>query len=376
MDQPPPYSAVPNTEPDGEGPDGNNSPGIIGTILSISDSSTSAIALQDEQPPPYTELANSALTVTQPSERDAHGLHFCNSCTRERENHNYGERILGFFKPLFCSRCKVNHPNLFFSQTEESKPPSERICIAYEGKCTICPHIQINLGDIQPLTTTSLYSQFDSIRERTWICCEETCGAVGTEATVTSTSFARTINITISQENVAISHLVPPIFGKSSQIPALSSAICPHLATRDWLFARRRPKHLFSTDQGWEAYCDICDCYISSNKSTYMQPYEDPALRLRVRRRCMVSWGESPCNESWQVMLDPGTFGLFTDKKWKDAAWCDDSLCATSFSLARYTEMRRMAVEGNASIYASAEWAVRLLDLSTKHRLNSIGKGF
>lgn len=140
------------------------------------------------------------------------------------------------------------------------------------------------------MAVKSLYSQSDNIRDRTWICYDETCNAVGTEVTVTSTSFTRTINISISQQNVAITHSVSPNFPKSSQIPTLSGAICPHLATRDWLFARRRSKHLFSTEEGWEVHCDICDCHISSNKSQYLQPYDDPALRLRVKRRCMFSW--------------------------------------------------------------------------------------
>lgn len=61
-----------------------------------------------------------------------------------------------------------------------------------------------------------------------------------------------------------------------------------------------------------------------------------------VVRRYVLHEDEDINNYEWHDSLDPNSFGLFTDGKWKDIAWCGDQRCSTSRVLARYRALIRL----------------------------------
>ncbi|KAH7017068.1 hypothetical protein EDB80DRAFT_677910 [Ilyonectria destructans] len=69
---------------------------------------------QAEQPSPQTQ--GTTTTNTTPT--------FCQPCQKARAKPNYGPRVAALLDPLDCSKCYVDHPAIFFSESQRKAPDS------------------------------------------------------------------------------------------------------------------------------------------------------------------------------------------------------------------------------------------------------------
>lgn len=283
--------------------------------------------------------------VSQPSEASSSGPYYCNSCTNARNSPDHADRIVALFEPLFCSKCGSNHPSMFFSETEETKPSSERICTAWEGKCTACSHIQLELDDIKPSALSPVDPTYKQMQDKSWTCRQPTCWPKRVKATVLS--FNDKINMSIEQTDFTENDLSFHSILAGPPAKPLTDGMCAHIGTRAWLADLLLQRENFLEETDWKVKCKVCRSEVSYADLSCLEPdLSDDGSMFIMKRACAFDMQANFCDSAWQDMMDPGTFGLYTDEKWRNVVWCDSEFCPTSRFLSRYTELRYMGTYG------------------------------
>lgn len=66
----------------------------------------------------------------------------CAACLafRHHPDGRYVRRLYRLREMMWCSRCSLDHPRVFFSPGQVGKPDGERICVGIQGKVWLCAH--------------------------------------------------------------------------------------------------------------------------------------------------------------------------------------------------------------------------------------------
>lgn len=258
---------------------------------------------------------------------------FCNSCKLAQKSWGYDERLRTLFQELFCSACNKPHINTFFSQQQESQPDTSRRCIAHEGYVSVCPHLRIT------------YAQLKSAAERddevVLQCSERACLHRNTTVAMSRVD-ARRYQMQMRWEGYKVLGELRTEVDDNDLKEVFQEGLCLHYMMQ--------PSGLYSTtdynrhpDDPWRLYrwcklCFMCCAYY------YLRTAPDGRLRMYfgVERYYVLQKNEDINDYEWCDSMDPNSFGLFTDGKWKDVAWCGDQRCSTTRVLARYRALIRL----------------------------------
>lgn len=321
-DPPPPYSAV----QDSVSSNSYNYCTILSPTYSQRDNQFSQVSnnfgnISLAYRPPYQALPGRDIQpILHP--------HFCDSCKQAPRSPGYSKRICELFKQLFCSACNKPHVNAYFSQYQQSQPDARRRCIAHEGYISICPHLRI--------THDRLKSAANKGEKVVLGCPEPTCPCRNATAIMKKVD-ADGYQVAIEWEQCKdIAPFQKQPRGHEFE-EVLRHGTCPHYILRPNQL-HRMAEYAANSSATWRLNLECKTCF---DTVTFVQlrKGQDSQLRLHygVKRRYILMKDHELINYcEWHESLDPKSFGLCTDEKWKHIAWCGDQDCSTSRGFARY----------------------------------------
>lgn len=82
---------------------------------------------------------------------------------------------------VYCSGCKLSHPTMAFSPSQQQKRSSQRICIAREGVLRVCDHLSLTWAEVEGRikmvrkpTRDNQWGQFiKALEQIEWVCTHE-----------------------------------------------------------------------------------------------------------------------------------------------------------------------------------------------------------
>lgn len=165
-------------------------------------------------------------------------------------------------------------------------------------------------------------------------------------------SFNDKINMSIEQTDFTKDDLSFQSILEGPSAKPLTDGMCSHIGTRAWLVDMLLQRDNLLEETDWKVKCDVCRSEVSytdlSSLASDILPSDisDDGNMLIMKRGCAFDMQANFCDSAWQEMMDPATFGLYTDEKWRNVVWCEDEFCSTSRFLSRYTELRYMGTYG------------------------------
>ncbi|KAH6995866.1 hypothetical protein BKA56DRAFT_609159 [Ilyonectria sp. MPI-CAGE-AT-0026] len=274
---------------------------------------------------------------------------FCQPCQKARAKPNYGHRVAALLDPLYCSKCYVDHPAIFFSESQRKVPESGRICIGFEGYCTVCPHLKFSLQDSRDWLEDLRIKENASL---TMTCQEKSCKfnqvAIQQNRLIKGGSYSIQWSSSLDIDSTDIRTRRDGCLAKLKDLhTCFPGAFCPHLQTTpDRLtclksFSLGNPCHRPAQQRMSCRICRtriLCDPLAKDSDPPPANPFSDEYCS--IERTCEWSFGTGGATqEAWTSKLNPESYGHFVDQDTKHITWCDDRRCTTTFELIRYASL-------------------------------------
>lgn len=288
-------------------------------------------------------------------------------------------------RPIHCGTCDSEHPAFLFSATErKNNDPTNRQCIGYEGRLLLCDHICLNwadhvtidwdehcesiLGSEKPDRGEIRLSSCDHDSHYQAECDPQSRMFLAIEPHLELTIESRIrlnpregLFLEGENEKQAYASQILDMFEAGALIS------CPHFKTTPYRI-RRFDTHHRHGESFYSYACQVCQFRINiqlpehnNDKRTSSQPYIECCNTTRPFLK------NGAASENWVQVLDPDSYGHFSDRETKHITWCDDRQCATTFELLRATSLRWLFANQNVMKPLRADEA---LDQVTKRRID------
>lgn len=302
----------------------------------------SNMSLQEQQAEqPSRQTQGTTTTNTAPT--------FCQPCQKVRAKPNYGPRVAALLDPLYCSKCYVDHPAIFFSESQRKAPDSGRICIGFEGYCTVCPHLKFSLQDSRDWLEDPRMKENRSLITT---CQETSCkfnnAAIKHYRLMKGSSYSIQWSSSLDIDSTDIRTRRDGCLAKLKDFHTFfPGAFCPHLQTTPDRLTRLKsfslgdPCHRPAQQRMVCHICRtriLCDPLAKDSDPPPANPFSDE--HCSIERTCWWSFEVGGATQDkWTSKLNPESYGHFTDQDNKHITWCDDRRCTTTFELLRYASL-------------------------------------
>lgn len=273
----------------------------------------------------------------------------CQPCQEARAKPNYGPRVGALFDPLYCTECYADHPAIFFSESQRKASDSVRICIGFEGYCTVCPHLKFSLQDSRKWLEDPRIKQNGCL---TMTCRETSCKfdqvAIKHDRILKGGGYSIQWSSSLDIDSTDIRTRRDGCLAKLKDLHTFfPGAFCPHLQTTPDRLTRLKSFTLGDPcHRPAQQKMTCCICYTDILCDPLAKDSDPPPTNPFSRKHCSIErtcWWSlekgGAIQQAWTSKLNPDSYGHFVDQDTKHITWCDDRRCTTTFELIQYASL-------------------------------------
>lgn len=276
------------------------------------------------------------------------GLYYCAACDNARDESNYVKRVKSLMSEIKCSACGSSRFAMNFSTRQRAAgrgwKPSTGLCVGHEGCWKPCSHLGLSWSDVVS-KDWSTKSGFEK-QEDGWaitIRCDHSDHNVNERPTVkitfregekaakevfileySQTLFPREADTLQNQIEACISKVLDRDVG--------NSMLCPHFKIAPDVIRNFHTHKRYPDDEmKYECVCFLCGFTIRFCLADRIHRVQ-PCIQCS-QNKILDKIGSMNEERGFSAMVDPESYGLFSDEESKNILWCEDKQCATTFQL-------------------------------------------